>query len=219
MRDARSGSDLLLSLRFNGRGPDCILRRRVKELGLRRCTHGHRAGQHCVRSRHSYMLTSSAIGSVPVITGNQPLRVHVVGPNADPALVAPSSSASSRIPDGVDRRATDCLIRPDLQRHACHPTRQLMCATLTSTLLPTRLMWSVNAGVTTDWTFSALPRPGTRMLMMSLFGVLGLRACRCWNGLDLLDRVRETDDVFYQNHGGVAVVASSAVRLSRISAP
>ena len=30
MRDARFGSDLLLSLRFNGPGPDCVLRPRVK---------------------------------------------------------------------------------------------------------------------------------------------------------------------------------------------
>src|SRR6218665_1845835 len=130
MRDARFGSDLLLSLRFNGPGPDCILRRRVKELGLKRRTRGHRAGLHCVHSRRAYVLTSSALGSVPVITGNRPLRVRVVGPDADPASVPPSSPASSRIPDVVDRRATDCLIRPDLQRHACHPTQQLMCATL-----------------------------------------------------------------------------------------
>src|SRR6218665_1378650 len=60
----------------------------------------------------------------------------------------------------------------------------------TSTPSPTKWTWSVSAGVTTDWTFSALPRPGTRMLMMSLFGVLGLRACKCWNGLALFDRVR-----------------------------
>src|SRR6218665_261829 len=193
MRDARFGSDLLLSLRFNGPRPDCILRLRVKELGLKRRTRGHRAGLHCVRARRSYVLTSSALGSGPVITGNRPLRVQMVGPDADPASVPPSSAASSRIPVGVDRRATDCLIRPNLQRHACHPTRQLKCATLNMHPLhrqPTRWTWSVNAGVTTDWTFSALPRPGTRMLLMSLFGVLGLRACRCWNGLALFDRVR-----------------------------
>src|SRR6218665_1269470 len=130
MCDAPYGSDLLLSLRFNGSGPDCILRRRVKELGLRRRTRGHRAGLHCVRSRRSYVLTSSALGSVPVITGNRPLPARVVGPDADPASMPTSSAASSRIPDVVDRRATDCLIRPDPQRHACHPTRQLMCATL-----------------------------------------------------------------------------------------
>src|SRR6218665_2644160 len=128
MPDARFGSDLLLSLRLNGPGPDCILRRRVKELGLKRRTRGHRAGLHCVRARRSYVLTSSALGFVPVITGNRLLRVQMVGPDADPASVPPSSAASSRIPVGVDRRATDCLIRPNLQCHACH--RQLKCATL-----------------------------------------------------------------------------------------
>ena len=130
MRDVRFGSDLLLSLRFNGPGPDCILRRRVKELGLRRRTCGHRAGLHCVRSRRSYVLTSSVPGSVPVIKGNGLLRVRVFDPEADPASVPPSSAASSRIPVRVDRRPTDCLIRLDLKRHASHPTRQLMCATL-----------------------------------------------------------------------------------------
>src|SRR6218665_1387349 len=41
----------------------------------------------------------------------------------------------------------------------------------------------------------------------------------------MLERARpvrpgaRTDDVLYQNHGGVAVVASSTVRLSKISAP
>ena len=130
MRDARFGSDLLLSLRFSGPGPDCILRRRVKELGLKRRTRGHRAGLHCVRARRSHVLTSSALGFVPVITGNRLPRVRMVDPDADPASVPPSSAASFRIPVGVDRRATDCLIRPNLQSHACHPTSQLMCATL-----------------------------------------------------------------------------------------
>src|SRR6218665_3368464 len=50
----------------------------------------------------------SSLGSLPVIIGNRPLRVRVVGPDADPASVPPSSAASSRIPDVVDRRATDC---------------------------------------------------------------------------------------------------------------
>src|SRR6218665_288253 len=130
MSDVRFGSDLLLSLRFNGPRPDCILCRRVHELGLRRHTHGNSASMHCVCSRRPCVLTSSTIGSVPVITGKRPLHVQVVGPAADPALVLPSSATSSRIPIGVDRRSTDCLIRPNLQRHACHPTRQLMCATL-----------------------------------------------------------------------------------------
>ena len=47
----------------------------------------------------------------------------------------------------------------------------------------------------------------------------------CSQEHSLLERARpvrpgaKTDDIFYQNHGGVAVVASSAVRLSKISAP
>src|SRR6218665_48407 len=130
MRDVRFGSNLLLSLRFNGPGPDCILRRRVKELGLRRRTRGHRAGLRCVCSRPPYVLTSSMPGFVPVITGNRPLLVRVFDPEADPASIPPSSAASSRNPVGVDRRPTDCLIRSDLKRYAFHPTRQLICATL-----------------------------------------------------------------------------------------
>src|SRR6218665_3268154 len=44
-------------------------------------------------------------------------------------------------------------------------------------------------------------------------------------GLQMLERARsvrpgaKTHDIFYQNHGGVAVVTSSAIRLSKISAP
>src|SRR6218665_1740460 len=44
-------------------------------------------------------------------------------------------------------------------------------------------------------------------------------------GLQMLERARtvrpgaRTDDIYYQNYGGAGVVASSAVRLSKISAP
>ena len=44
-------------------------------------------------------------------------------------------------------------------------------------------------------------------------------------GLQMLERAHpvqpgaKTDDIFYQNHGGVAVVSSSAVRLSKICGP
>src|SRR6218665_2978890 len=44
-------------------------------------------------------------------------------------------------------------------------------------------------------------------------------------GLQMLERARpvrpgaRTNDVFYQNHGGVAVVASAAVRLTKLNAP
>jgi len=219
MRDARFGSDLLLSLRFNGSGPDCILRRRVKELGLRRRTRGHRAGLHCVRSRRSYVLTSSALGSVPVITGNRPLPARVVGPDADPASMPTSSAASSRIPDVVDRRATDCLIRPDLQRHACHPTRQLMCATLNIHSIANKV-----DVVSQCWRDHGLDVLGLTETWHEDADDVALRRLRS-TGLQMLERARpvrpgaRTDDVFYQNHGGVAMVASSAVRLSKISAP
>src|SRR6218665_1721390 len=220
MRDARFGSDLLLSLRFNGPGPDCILRRRFKELGLKCRTRGHRAGLHCVRARRSYVLTSSALGSVPVITGNRPLRVRMAGSDADPASVPPSSTTSFRLPIGVDRRATDCLIRPNLQRHACHPTRQLMCATL-------NIIHSIANKVdvvSQCWSDHGLDVLGLTETWHEDAGDVALRRLR-HTGLQMLERARpvqpgaKTDDIFHQNHGGVAVVASSAIRLSKISAP
>src|SRR6218665_632099 len=219
MRDARFGSDLLLSLRFNGSGPDCILRRRVKELGLRRRTRGHRAGLHCVRSRRSYVLISSALGSVPVIPGNQPLTVRVVGPDADPASVPPSSAASSRIPVRVDRRPTDILIRPDLKRHAFHPTRQLMCATLNIHSIANKV-----DVVSQCWRDHGLDVLGLTETWHENADDVALRRLRS-TGLQMLGRARpvqpgaKTDDIFYQNYGRVAVVTSSAVRLSKISAP
>src|SRR6218665_1626088 len=219
MRDVRFGSDLLLSLRFNGPGPDCILRRRVKELGLRRRTRGHRAGLHCIRSRRPYVLTSSEPGSVPVITGNRPLRVRVFDPEADPASVPPSSAASSGIPVGVDRRPTDCLIRPDLKRHASHPTRQLMCATLNIHSIANKI--DVVSQCWRDHTFDVLGLTETWHEDADDVSLRRLRSTR----LQMLERARpvrpvaKTDDISYQNYGGVAVVASSAVRLSKISAP
>src|SRR6218665_1247242 len=219
MRDARFGSDLVLSLRFNGSGPGCILRRRVKELGFRRRTRGHRAGLHYVRSRRSYVLTSSALGSVPVITSNRPLRVRVVGPDADPASVPPSSAASFRIPEVVDRRAKDCLIRPDLQRHACHPTRQLICATLNIHSIANKV-----DVVSQFWRDHGLDVLGLTETWHENADDVSLRRLRS-TGLQMLERARpvwpdtKTDDIFYQNYGSVAVVASSAIRLSKISAP
>src|SRR6218665_2293324 len=218
MRDVRFGSDLLLSLRFNGPGPDCILRRRVKELGLRRRTRGHRAGLHCVRSRRSYVLTSSVPGSVPVITGNRPLRVRVFDPESDPASVQPSSAASSGIPVWVDRRPTDCLIRPDLKRHASQPTRQLMCATLNIHSIANKV-----DVVSQCWRDHGLDFLGLTETWHEDADDVALRRLRS-TGLQMLERARpvrpgaRTDDI-YQNYGGVAVVASSAVRLSKISAP
>src|SRR6218665_1602152 len=219
MRDARFGSDLLLSLRFNGPGPDCILCRGVKELGLKRRTCGHCAGLDCVHSRRTYVLTSSALGSVPVITGNRPLGVRMVGPDADPASVPPSSAASSRIPVGVNRLSTDCLIRPNLQRHACHPTRQLICATLNIHSIANK------ADVVSQcWRDHGLDVLGLTETWHEDADDVSLRRLRS-TGLQMLERAHpvrpgaETDDIFYQNHGGVAVVASSAIRLSKIYAP
>jgi len=197
MRDVRFGSDLLLSLRFNGPGPDCILRRRVKELGLRRRTRGHRAGLHCVRSRRSYVLTSSVPGSVPVITGNRPLRARVFDPEADPASVPPSSAASSGIPVGVDRRPTDCLIRPDLKRHASHPTRQLMCATLNIHSIANKV-----DVVSQCWRDHGLDVLGLTETWHEDADDVSLRRLRS-TGLQMLERARpvrpgaKTDDIFY----------------------
>ena len=57
MRDASSERDLLLPLRFAGFGLDCVVRRRVNDLGLRRRVRGCRAGLHSRRITHSYVLT------------------------------------------------------------------------------------------------------------------------------------------------------------------
>src|SRR6218665_355139 len=174
---------------------------------------------HYMKGYYNLVLTSSALGSVPVITGNRPLRVRVVGPDADPASVPASSAASSRIPFGVDHRATDCLIRPNLQRHACHPTRQLTCATLNIHSIAN--MVDV---VSQCWRDHGLDVLGLTETWHEDADDVALRRLRS-TGLQMLERARpvrpgaKTDDIFYQNHGGVAVVASSAVRLSKISAP
>src|SRR6218665_961542 len=60
MHDACSGRDLLLSLRFAGIGLDCVVRRRVNDLGLRRQVRGCRAGLHSKRITQSYVLASVA---------------------------------------------------------------------------------------------------------------------------------------------------------------
>src|SRR6218665_420144 len=84
----------------------------------------------------------------------------------------------------------------------------------TSTPSPTRWTWSVNdhgldfLGLTETWHEDA--------------DDVALRRLRS-TGLQMLERAHpvqpgaKTDDIFYQNHGGIAVVASSAVRLSNIS--
>src|SRR6218665_1947599 len=65
MRDACSERDLLLSLRFASFGLDCIVRRRVNDLGLRRRVRGCRAGLHSRRITRSYVLTSVAPDCLP----------------------------------------------------------------------------------------------------------------------------------------------------------
>src|SRR6218665_826108 len=186
-------------------------------LGLRCRIRGHRAGLHCVRSRRSYVLTSSVPGSIPVITGNRPLRVCVFDPEA--ASVPPSSAASSRIPVGVDHRPTDCLIRPDLKRHAFHPTRQLMCAMLNIHFIANKV--DVVSQCWRDHELDVLRLTETWHEDADDVALRRLRS----TGLQMLEWARpvrpgvKTDDIFYQNYGGVAVVTSSAVRLSKISAP
>src|SRR6218665_190043 len=112
MRDVRFGWDLLLSLLFNGPGPDCILRRRVKELGT----------------------------------------------------------------------------ETPYARSSCWPALRTLTSSVCADLIGAWLRSSDHRQPTASC--SVLQRPGTRMLMMSLFGVLGLRACRCWNGLVLFGRAR-----------------------------
>ena len=91
MRDACSERDLLLSLRFAGFGLDCVVRRRVNDLGLRRQVRGCRAGRHSKRITRSYVLTSVAPDCPPVITrtGNRPPR------RVAPAFTAVGLGASS----------------------------------------------------------------------------------------------------------------------------
>src|SRR6218665_2032609 len=63
MRDVRFGLDPLLSLRFNGPG--------LTVFYVVALMSGNRVGLHCIRSRRPCVLSSSAIGSIPVITGDR----------------------------------------------------------------------------------------------------------------------------------------------------
>ncbi len=129
MRDACSERDLLLSLRFAGSGLDCVVRRRVYDLGLRRHVRGCRAGLHSRRNTRPYVLTSIAPDCAPVITGNRPPRravaaITVVGLGASSP---PSSSCSDE--RAASSKAKNHLVRPTLRRHACQQIRLLRCAT------------------------------------------------------------------------------------------
>ena len=151
MRDACSERDLLLSLRFAGFGLDCVVRRRVNDLGRRRHVRGCRAGLHSKCITRSHVLTPVAPDCHPVITGNRPPR------RAAPAFTVVGSGASSASSTtcsdalAASSRAMHHLVRPTLRRHACQQTRQLRVLRLTSTCLPTRWTLSGSAGMTPDW--------------------------------------------------------------------
>jgi hypothetical protein len=165
------------------------------------------------------VLTSTVLGSVPVITGNRPLRHQTVSHVADFASVPPSSVTSSRSPVEAARHAADCLIRPALQRHVFHQTRQLRCATLNVRSLANKV-----DVVGQCWRDAGLDILGLTETWHEDADDVALRRLRS-TGLQMLERARpvrpgaRTDDIFYQNHGGVVVVASAAVRLSKITAP
>src|SRR6218665_1902048 len=183
MRDACSEHDLLLSLRFAGSGLDCVVRRRVYDLGLCRHVRGCRAGLHSRRNTPPYVLTSIAPDCAPVITGNRPPRravaaITVVGLGASSP---PSSSCSDE--RAASSKAKNHLVRPTLRRHAC---QQIVCfdvLRLTSTRLPTRWTLSGSAGLMQGWTSSASLRCGMKMLKTFRFVDCALRVCSCWSGL------------------------------------
>src|SRR6218665_1225073 len=114
MRDACSEHDLLLSLRFAGSGLDCVVRRRVYDLGLRRHVRGCRAGLHSRRNTRPYVLTSIAPDCAPVITGNRPPRRAVAAITAVGlgASSPPSSSCSDE--RAASSKAKNHLVRPTL---------------------------------------------------------------------------------------------------------
>src|SRR6218665_363274 len=80
MRDACSERDLLSSLLFAGFGLDCVVRRRVNDLGLRHQVRGCRAGLHSKRITRSYVLTSVAPDCPPVINYSDTLELLHLAP-------------------------------------------------------------------------------------------------------------------------------------------
>ena len=140
MRNACSERDLLLSLRFAGIGLDCVVRRRVYDLGLRRQVRGCRAGLHSRRNTRPYVLTSIAPDCAPVITGNRPPRraaaaFIVVGSGSS----TPPSTSCSDARAASSTACRDHLVRPTLRRHACQQIRQLRCATFNVHLLANKV--------------------------------------------------------------------------------
>jgi len=216
MRDACLSRDLLLSLRFAGSELDCAVRRRVNEFGLRRHVRGCRAGLHSRRNTRSYVLTSIAPDFVPVITGNRPLprpAFTVVGAGAS---TPPSSSCCGA--RAASSNARENLTRPTLSRHTYQQTRQLRCATFNVHSLANKVDI-----IRQCWLDSGLDVLGLTETWHEDADDVSLRRLRS-AGLQLLERARpvrpgsKIDDVYYQNYGGVAVVASAAVRLTKLNA-
>ena len=217
MRDACSERDLLLSLRFAGSGLDYVVRRRVYDLGLRRHVRGCRAGLHSRRNTRPYVLTSVAPDCAPVITGNRPPRravaaITVVGLGASSP---PSSSCSDE--RAASSKVKNHLVRPTLRRHACQQIRLLRCATFNVHSLANKV-----DVIRQCWLDAGLDVLGLTETWHEDAEDVSLRRLRS-AGLQLLERARpvrpgaRTNDVSYQNHGGVAVVASASVRLTKLN--
>src|SRR6218665_3923623 len=109
----------------------------------------------------------------------------------------------------------DHLVRPTLSRHACQQTRQLWCATFNVHSLANKV-----DVISQCWQDAGLDVLGLTETWQEDADNVSLRRL-CSAGLQMLERARpvrqgaRTNNVFYQNHGGVAVVASH----SSISSP
>src|SRR6218665_1687585 len=219
MRDACSERDLLLSLHFAGFGLDCVVRRRVIDLGLRRQVRGCRAGLHSKRITRSYVLTSVAPDCPPVITGNRPPRRVAPAFTAVGLGVSSPPSTSRSESRAATSRARNNLVRPTLRRHACQQTRQLRCATFNVHSLANKV-----DVISQCWRDAGLDVLGLTETWHEDADDVSLHRLRS-AGLQMLEHARpvrpgaRTNDVFYQNHGGVAMVASAAVRLTKLNAP
>src|SRR6218665_2366218 len=215
MRDACSERDLLL-LRFAGFGLNCVVRRRANDLGLRRRVRGCRAGLHSRRITRSYVLTSVAPDCPPVIIRNRlPHRAAAVITVVGSGASSPPSSSCSDL-RAASSKAKDHLVRPTLSRHACQQTRRLQCATFNVHSLANKV-----DVISQCWQDAGLDVLGLTETGHEDGGDVSVRGLRS-AGLQMLERARpvrpgvRTNDVFYQNHGGAAVVASAALRLTKL---
>src|SRR6218665_1063139 len=219
MRDACSERDLLLSLCFAGFGLDCVVRRRMYDLDLLRHVRGCRAGLHSRRNTRPSVLNSIAPDGAPVITGNRPPRravapITVVGSEAS----SPSSSSCSH-ERAASSKAKNHLVRSPLRRHSCQQISLLRCATFNVHSLANKV-----DVIRQCWLDAGLDVLGFTETWHEDAEDVSLRRLRS-AGLQLLERARpvrpgaRTNDVSYQNHGGVAVVASASVRLTKLNIP